>query len=230
MAARKGDVRGKRQLSVAYKLAAEEKPLRIWEDVLVVHRRRTQDGNGAVAARDVEVVMQGQQFSRGAGSGGGSGAGGEVAFKFPPGFVGGEETEGSGALFLSTPPPSSRRKSAKWEFEARVIGGGGRSRAEGELPFKFTAGFVDGEGTESGGGLSLPTPPSSVRKTMKREFDHGMGRGDVEALYEDSDADEVRARRIRRAKRIRLDQGSTQGTPGRREPRGLGEVEVVVID
>lgn len=230
MAARRGDVRGKRKLGLAYKLAAEKKPLRVWEDVLIVHRRRTQNGTGAVATRSVEVVARGRQCSRGTGSGGGSGVGSEVAFKFPPGFVGGEEPEGSGTLFLSTPPPSSGRKNAKWAFESPVNGSGGRSGGEGELPFKFPAGFVDGEETEGSGGLSLLTPQSSVRKTMKREFEDEMSGADLKALYEDSDADEVRVRRSRRAKKIRQDQGPTQGPLGRREPRGLGEVEVVVID
>lgn len=56
-----------------------------------------------------------------------------------------------------------------------------------------------------------------------------MGREDVEALYGDSDADEVRVPRSRRAKRFRQDSMSTQELLGRRETGGLGEVEVVVI-
>jgi len=167
MAARKGDIRGKRQLSLAYKLAAEEKPLRIWEDILIVHRRRTDTGNGAMASRSEEGVSRGPRQSAGTGGGSRSGARSEVAFKFPPGFVDGEKPKGSGALFISTPPPSSGRKTAKWEFESPVIGGG-RSGEGGEAPFKFPTGFVEAEESEGSGGLSLPTPPSSVRKTTKR--------------------------------------------------------------
>ena len=228
MAAGKCRILGEGKLSEAYRLAAEEKPLRIWEDVLIVHRRR--EGGGAAALRSVEGGTSGREHPPGTGGGSvsGSGKGSEVAFRFPPGFVeGDEETEGSKVQPLATPPPSSKRpKSVKWKFEDGMQRGG-----EGEATFRFPPGFVEGDkNTEKSEALSLPTPPPSGRKSVKREFDDGRGREEVRALYEGSDADEEGKRQRRRAKRVRQDSAPARGLPGRQGTEVLGEIEVVEID
>lgn len=221
MAATKGNVRGKKQLSLAYKLAAEQKPLRIWEDVLIVHRRRT--GKGGAASRSVEGGREERLRSARADGGSGRGNESEVAFKFPPGFVEGEEVERSEALSLLTPPPSVR-KTAKWGFENGMRGGG-----NGEATFKFPPSIVEDEEAATSQLPPLPTPPRSGRKTMRREFDDGMGAEDVEALYEDSDADGVRGPRSRRAKRVRHESMFRQELLPTRGSGTSKEVEVVEI-
>lgn len=221
MAKRKQNVSGKEQLGLAYQLAAEQKPLRIWENILIVHRRR--GGSGGTASGSAEGGSRERLPSFGTGGGSGRGSRSDATFKFPPSFEDGEETKNSKAQFPPTPPRSGR-KPLKREFEDSM-----RSGKASEATFRFPPGFVEAEEAWSSGVMSLPTPSPFGRKAVKRESEDGMSREDMEALYEGPDADEVRERRDRRAKRIKLDSISTPELLPRQGRKALAEVEVVEI-
>jgi len=221
MAKRKQDIMGKEQLGLAYKLAAEQNPLRIWEDVLIVHRRRR--GSGGTASGSAEGGTRERLPSSGTDGGSGRGSRSEATLKFPPSFEDGEETNKSKAQFPQTPPRSGR-KPLEREFEHSM-----RSGKASEATFRFPPGFVEREEAWSSEARSLPTPSPFGRKAVKREFEDGMSREDMEALYEDPDADEVRERRDMRAKRIRQDSMPTPELLPSQGSKALAEVEVVEI-
>lgn len=129
MAARKQNIPGKKELGLAYRLAAEQKPLRSWEEILVAHRRRIH--GGANASRSAEggtpKRLRVSETDRGTGSGTLS----EATFRFPPGFSDEEETEESESLPLPTPPPSGQ-KTATRDFEDST-----RRGREGEVTLRF---------------------------------------------------------------------------------------------
>jgi len=107
MAAQKQNIPGKEDLSRAYQLALQQKPLQYWEDILIVHQRRLQ--NNTVAHEDAEVDTQSDiQANK-------IEARSEISFRIPPGFVSSEGDKQEDPLFL-TPPPSAR-KNIKREFE-----------------------------------------------------------------------------------------------------------------
>ncbi len=202
MAARKQNIPGKKELGLAYRLAAEQKPLRVWAEILDAYRRRTR--GGANASHSAEGGMPGRPRGSETDRGTGSGTLSEATFRFPPGFSDGEETERNESLPLPTPPPSGR-KTATRDFEDST-----RRGREGEVTFRFPPGFVEGEEAGSSAAEALSTPTPSGRKRVRRELDDGTGLGDLEAPYEGSAGDEVRApgRRARRAKRVRQDSDS----------------------
>ena len=98
-----GNLPGKTRLARAYMLAAEQKPLRIWEDILIFHRRRTRMGAMAASQRE-EGVRPGRPPLFRTGVGSGSSKMGEVEFRFPPGFGDGEKATKMSEVTFRFPP------------------------------------------------------------------------------------------------------------------------------